>query len=524
MKCTVAIALLCINIADTTGKISENESFLFLPSASFWADFASISQNEANFTGLLQKGIEVNIAKFGPYEATFLVHERIFTINRFGETYYPYRIDYVMEYFKFSRSFSFLCIGAFFDHVCYNTINTYQDTDEYQLRWYGWGVQALTHGMKPGKKAIIYSLFRSNFQFLFVPHFSFSTTFPIYTEQFQYRNKTLANVRFDLWQWFRYVLYLEMGIEALVDDEIRCDRSFELGLFRAFDRIAVSCFTRYQYKNDVLLYRGQADGFFYSGFRAETIADLNISPVKIYKSHELLQFRCSGGYGKRIKDEYLGYLTEIGADLDILKYYSCVLLLSLDTYHYSKAQGNALYPRYLSFLYRGAMEYFLSSSVIMGIDYQFARRCDGNEFRGHNENYDQLNVYILSRGMRRGESEYSHTTTTDGFLLHFEYKFQIGYITRSYGWNYDSIFSAAIRWDFYRINIMRLYSAVEGNIYHGEIYNHNWAVEAGVRLQFGAVLSFYCRYEKLIDINKFGGVNEQSPMIGFRLGWGYLSN
>lgn len=517
LKGTIYIVVLSIASFFLIEK-GNSEHFRFLPTAAFWADFSIIAQTETDFTSVFQKGIEIDIAQMGQYIASFLVHERVFTSDRFQFPYYPYRIDYVMEYFKLSRRFNFFSIGAFFDHVCYNTINTMEDTDAYQLRWYGVGIQFFTEGMKPGNRTIFYRRHSSNFELLLIPHVLLSTTFPLHTEQFRYRNKTSASFRLDICSLYGFFAYSEANAGALIDDEVRIDRSFEFGFLRPISTIAVSCFAQYQFKNDVLLYRGESDAFFYYGFRIESITDISAIDG-LHRVSKLPHLRCGGGYGKRIRDEYLGYLTEIGADLDFIQFGPIVMLFSVNTVHYSKSEGNALYPRYLFFDAKGGIEYFFLSNILMGIEYKHIFRCDGNEFRGYTEGYELLGIYLLSRGMRRAESEYAYKTVKNGFLLHFEYKLYAGHITQSSGWGYDAIYTAAIRWDFYSWRFIRNYFAIEGTYNKGEINNRSWLLETGIRMQFNAVLMLYCRYERTIDINQYGGSDVRSPLIGFRIEW-----
>ncbi len=483
------------------------------------ADAATVSGNEAGFTSLSRKQIEIHIARYASFDASFLVHERLITSERYGETLHPYRLEYSMEYFKLSRRFSDFSIGLYFDHICYNIIDEPEDTDAYQLRWYGIGVQVFSNGMGPGKKGKFHANDDAVFRWLLFPQFLFATSVPLYTEQFKYDCRARGVLRLDLCYFLGMVPYLEAEFEALVDDAVRIDRTFETGVYTTHNTVTFSLFAGYQYHYDALLYRGSSDDEFILGMRAEAsigYADSRV-PMPIEVNAEFPSIRFSGGYGKRIGSAYLGYLTQIGADLDAVRIDNLAVVLSADTAHHSKAKGNALFPRYVLLSWGGGIEYFLSERFFAGLKYERAVRCDGNTYRGYDERYHLLGMSFATRGLRRGEIDYADAGRRDGFAPQFEYRLFAGWVCRSEGIEYDMENSAMLRWDAFRHGLMVCYAAVDGAYYYGDEKNYCWGTEGGIRLRFNVALELYWRYERMTDFDRFNGTSERSAMIGFRV-------
>ncbi len=497
----------------------EEDSFIFLPGAYFMADAASSSGSEAGFTSISRKKIEIHIARYGAFDASFLVNERLLTSDRYEEKFHPFRLEYLMEYFKLSRRFSFFSLGLFLDHICYNMIDEPQDSDAYQLRWYGIGLQVFSHGMGPGGKRTYQGDNNYAFQWLLIPQFLFSAGIPLHTEQFMYDCKVKGVLRLDICYFLGMVPYLEAEFEALFDDRARIDRTLEMGVYAVLSTVTFSVFAGYQYHHDALLYRGHSDDEFIFGVRAEAWIGYTDSsvllPRDVHTAFPSIRFR--GGYGKRIGSDYLGYLTHIGADLDAVRIDNLAVVFSAGTSHYSKAQGNALFPRYITLSWGGGIDYFLSERFFTGINYERVVRCDGNAYRGHDESYHLLGMSFASRGMRRGEIDYADAGRSDGFAPQFEYRFFAGWFLRSEHMPYDIKYAATLRWDAFHYGIAVVYIAADGEYFLGDDNNYSWGIEGGIRMRFNVALELYCRFERMIDFERYGGSAERSAMIGFRV-------
>lgn len=483
------------------------------------ADAASASGSEAGFTSISRKKIEIHIARYGAFDASFLVHERLLTSERYGDALHPFRLEYLMEYFKLSRRFSDYSIGLFFDHICYNIIDEPNDTDPYQLRWYGIGLQVFSNGMGPGRKDRYRAGNDSAFKWLLFPQYLFSASIPLHTEQFAYDCRAKGVLRLDICYFLWMVPYLEAELEALVDDRVRVDRAFEAGVYASIAPVTFSAFAGYQYHHDALLYKGGWDDEWIFGIRAESsigYTDQYATPPA-ERNTEFPAIRFSGGYGKRIGSEYLGYLTHIGADLDALQGDNFSVVLSADTAHYSKAKGNALFPRYVTLSWGGAIEYFLSERLFAGMKYERALRCDGNAYRGGDESYHLLGLSFATRGMRRGEIDYADAGRNDRLDPQFEYRLFAGWFLRSEGMNYDMEYTASVRWDAFRYGLMVCYTGADGAYYFGNEKNYSWGIEGGIRLRFNVALELYCRYERMTDFDRYSGTSERSAIIGFRV-------
>lgn len=501
------------------GARAEEDDVIFLPGVYFLADAATVSSSDADFTSISRKMIEIHIARYGAFDASFSVHERLLTSERYDEKLHPFRIEYLMEYFKLSRRFSGFSLGVVFDHICYNIIDEPEDTDAYQLRWYGIGVQVASYGMSPGRDGLHMAPSSYNFHWLLNPQFLFSASIPLHVEQFRYDCRAKGVFRMNFFSLMGVVSYLEAEVEALVDNEVRFDRTFEAGLYATLCAVTFSAFAGYQYRHDALLYNGPSDSSWLFGVRAEALIGYEGSSAKLMAEEEknYPAIRFSGGYGKRIGSEYLGYLTELGADLDAVRSGNLVVVFSADTEHYSKAKGNALFPRYISLSWGGGIEYFLSESLFAGISYESVVRCDGNAYRGHDERYHVLGVSFATRSMRRGESDYEDDRRDDGFAPDFEYRLFVGPFLRTEGWGYDMEYSLSARWDAFRYGLAICYAGADGAYYYGDKSTYCWAVEGGVRLRFNVILELYYRYERVSDIDRYDGAAERSAIIGFRV-------
>ena len=495
--------------------------FHFLPAAGLLAEGAAYSGSDAGFTGLHRKTLDLHVVNYGRFDCTFLLTEDTLTTDRYSTRYYPYRIKYIMDYFYLSWRMAGTTLGVMMDHICYNVIDKTGDTDPEQLRWYGVGIKWESLGMKTGMKDHA-SLFGAlgSFTVLNRLHHMLYAGASLHTERFRYEYIVRGILRYDAPVLAGLVPYLEGSFQVLADDRLRADRSVETGARFRLAGVHITPFLNWSYRHDALLYEGSSDSAWLFGLRMESLLGNVEPPGDAGERHGAAswpELHFSGGYGRHADSGRLGFLTELGVSLDLVRVKKAALFLSSDLIHSSKAQGNALYPRYLEYAFQAGADCFILDDIFAGMLYELGRRHDGNDYRGVTERYHLAGMMIASRGMRRGSADHASGPGPDVFLNRLEWRIFAGRVFDGSHYPYDWDLRAAARWDMARLFGAVPYVSPDFRLLTGREEGREYGLESGLRFSAGIALMLYHRYERIVDIEVAGGAAEKHHLVGFRV-------
>ncbi|HOF12903.1 MAG TPA: hypothetical protein PLR54_10650 [Spirochaetota bacterium] len=149
ISCIFTIVCIHTNhgISNVNNNLTGNKNTVqFLSDAGLLIEGRIFAKSDAGFTSLHQKMIDLTIFTFNDYQCSFTVKEGIYTTERFSNYFYPYRIEYQMDYFYFSKHFNSSSIGIAIDHKCYNTFDKTDNTGNIEFRWYGIGIKWESNG------------------------------------------------------------------------------------------------------------------------------------------------------------------------------------------------------------------------------------------------------------------------------------------------------------------------------------------------------------------------------------------
>lgn len=505
---------------DETGG-AAGRPFLFLPSAGILAEGGAFSGSDAGFTGLHRKTLDLHVISYGRFDCTFLLTEDTLTTDRYSSRFYPYRIKYIMDYFYLSWRIAGTTLGVMMDHICYNVIDKTGDTDPEQLRWYGAGIRWESLGMKTGMKdhAAPFGALGS-FAVLDRLQYMLYAGASLHTERFKYAYIFRGAFRYDLPGIAGMVPYLEGSFQALADHRVRVDRSVETGARFRLAGVHIIPFINWSYRHDALLYEGGSDSAWLFGLRMESL--LGAGPWQGDGGagrHETSwpELHFSGGYGKHADSAYLGFLTELGVSMDLVRAGNVSVFLASDLAHSSRAQGNALYPRYLEYDFQAGANWFFLSGMYAALLYEHGRRHDGNDYRGVTERYHLAGMMLATRGMRRGSVDHASGPGPDVFLNRLEWRVFAGLIIEESNYPYNRDLRAALRWDIARLLGAVPYLSPDLRVLSGRGEGREYGMESGIRFSAGIALMLYHRYERTIDIDAAGGAAERHHLFGFRV-------
>lgn len=513
--------------ADTIPDISTGTGDLIvLPAAGVSLGGGYYFNNENDYRGLLHKTIDIHLLRYKSIIASFLVSEDTIFRDHGNRQFYPYKIKYVMDYINISWDFGRTYLGFVVDHICYNLIDQVRNTDPYELRWYGIGIKWESHGMKTGMKSrgILFDdgLFRS-----FPISLNFMTYLGrgLYTERFEYSYLSRGALRLDFLILRPVVFYAETTVQALIDDRVRFDTAGELGLRIRCGSADIIPHVRYLYRHDSELYDDAPQRYWVAGLAFETLLGTGQRGTpgmvgEALPSLDFMEMHLAGAYTKYYGSVYNGYRSDIALFIDLVRVNDFSVICNTRMYHDSKADANALFPRYITYTFQGGAEYRLQSLWVLQGIYQHERRHDGNTYRGHEENYHLAGISVKTIGLKPGYdnvriserncSKIRAVNTLDASI-------GAGRIVDDLNYPYRWDLRGQMRWDIFQVWNAVHYLGGDLRFLLGEDNEREYGVETGVRFLFGITATLYYRYEKQVDIDFVGGAEELHHMAGVRI-------
>jgi hypothetical protein len=513
--------------ADTAADGSiVTDDIIILPSAGLSLQGGYFFNNDPGYQAIVNKTIDILLVKYRRINASFLVSEDTIFCDNGGREFYPYKIKYTMDYINLSWDFGYSYLGVVIDHICYNLIDQMRETKPYELRWYGIGVKWESYGMKLGKKNSgmvspdgIFSSFPVSLNFMF--YFGRS----LYTEQFNYNYISRGAMRLDFLMFCPIVPYLEVSAQALIDKMVRVDPSAEAGVRIRCGSADIIPYVRYQYKHDSELYGDPVRSYWTAGIGFETLLGegqwgTSENIVRNRLSMDFMEMHLKGAYTKFYGSGYNGYRSDIDLFIDIVRIHDFSVICNNRMYHDSKADANALFPRYITYTFQGGVEYRLQSFWVLQGIYQHERRHDGNTYRGHEENYHLAGVSVKTIGLKPG---YCNVRISDRNVRNIrtvntlDAAVGAGRIVDDLNYPYRWDLRGQMRWDIYQVWNAVHYLGADMRLLLGEFDEREYGVETGFRFLFGITATLYYRYEKQVDIDFVGGAEEFHHMIGMRI-------
>jgi len=510
--------------AHNAGNYTEN--LTVLPAAGISLRGGYYFNNNPGYRALLHKTVDLHLLRYKSLFASFLVSEDTLFRDHGERTMYPYKIKYIMDYINLSWDFGRSYLGVVVDHICYNLIDQVQDTDPYELRWYGIGIKWESHGMKTGLKNSGFhfndGLFR-NFPFAlnFMGYYGRS----LYTERFEYTYISRGALRIDFLMLRPFVLYAETNVQALIDDRIRFDPSGELGLRVRCGNADIIPYVRYLYQHDSELFNDAPRSYWMAGLGFETLLGTGKWGTPEIRGEALpapgvMEMHFSGAYTKFYGSMYNGYRSDIALYIDIVRINNLSVVCNNRMYHDSKAAANALFPRYITYTFQGGLEYRVQPLWVLQGMYQHERRHDGNTYRGHEENYHLAGVSVKTIGMKPGYGTIRiarsslrgmHAVNT------FDAGVSAGRILGDMNYPYRWDLRGQVRWDTFQAWNAVHYLGGDVHLLLGEDNEREYGVETGFRFLFGVSATLYYRYEKQVNIDFVSGAEELHHMAGVKI-------
>ncbi len=506
------------------GHSGSGDGVNLMPSIGLGIDYEWFAPNRYDYSSILRRAVDVTILRYNGIFASFLVSEETLFYNAEGFGNYPYKIKYTMDYVNAGYEFHNSSLSVVVDHICHNVIDHSENTDAMQLRWYGVGIKWESFGMRTGRKDenIRFTTY-TTFDWLYSFQFMLYAGRKLYVEEFLYDEILRGVSRFDILRWYNMVPYLELSLQGLVDNRMRVDISVEAGMRLRLSHVNLIPYVRYMRMHDSELYKDRAADFMVAGMSVESLlgeGQWGSAPRGTGGNNSSPQMHLSGGYAKYYGSNYLGYQTDIGIGLDVVRIQDFLVFGSSRLKHDSTAEANALYPRYIEYSFDGGIEYDAPWDLFARAWYSHERRHDGNTYRGGTETADMAGVSIGTIGIkpgfsnaRIGREEFERA----GFLNNVELLFSIGWIFHDTFYPYDLDIRARMRWDVFIWEKLIPYVMPDIHYLRGDISDIEYGIEPGVRMIAGFTVMLYYRYEYRVNIDRVGGMDERHHLIGIRL-------
>lgn len=502
--------------ADGAGR-----EFLLLPSVGVGAGLRVFGASDNGYTGAIERTFDVVLLTHGRFRASMLVDESTYYRERDGERFYPYSIQYQMDYIRLALDYRCCYVALVIDHFCRNIIDRGGDTDPFMVRWYGAGIRWESHGMRTGYRDSAISRGESG---MLPPDQAFNYSLyagkSISTRQFDYDWIFSAALRYDVMQLWNLVPFIEMSARAFMGDERRLDWEAGAGSRIRLESVTLIPGVSYMARRERDPYDERFERSWCAGVRvesllrdahgADTLYDVNREPPA-------LALRMAGGYGRVIGGDYYGYRTSMAlyADVD-----AGMLMLTggAGITHDSSAQRNALFPRYVVYDWSGGVECELPCDLVAAATYRRQDRHDGNDDRGQREMYQAACLSLGDPEMEPGRGVRSGAPSGKlSFPLRVHFKIESGKIVDRCNYPRDWLVKGAMRIDVLRYGCALFGLAGDACAMRGGIDSHTWGVEGDGRLELGYAAILYYRYERQVDLERADGSAERHHLAGVRI-------
>ena len=503
---------------------TDNDYFVLLPQVGILFNLGGYLNNEAKYSGLIRRIIELEVARYKRFSILFMFDERHIFQGEHSYWYEPYKIQYFMDYINLKWRHHYGSLNFVIDHICYNIIDK-NDSNPEQLRWYGFGIRWESHGMQIGYKNSGVQLNSNNkFEILNNLEYSLYASKAIVTQRFNYNALVKGILRYDICYLFNVIPYISVGFDSIIDDRVRFDHHAEFGTRVHFKKLDITPYIKYTYKHDVDTYRGLTTDFWLIGLQMEALlGNVKEDTGMTNKDIPLLfpEVHVVGGYGRNFNSDYFGYTTDILFAIDLIRIRRVSFFINNQIIHNSKTGPFNLFPRYLTYIYKTGISYDIDSVIqIADLYYYQEQRHEGNSFKGFYEAFEIIGVEAKSRGMKTGNKNCEvglNKGNNVRFLNKLDWKLSMGKIIRESNYCYQWDFNGKIRWDILQYQYMVPYISAESHLIKGDNIDYEYGSEAGIRLVFGITLIIYYRNRYRINVISVGSGEEWQHMIGLCL-------
>lgn len=528
VRCIVFIScifiIVCIytnpGISNVNNNSNGNKNTVqFLSDAGLLIERGVFAKSDAGFTSLHQKMIDLTIFTFNDYQCSFIVKEGIYTTERFSNYFYPYRIEYQMDYFYFSKHLNSSSIGIVIDHKCYNTFDKTDNTGNLEFRWYGIGIKWESNGMGIGKKCIPSYAGYENILSVKNIQYSLYAGRNISHRLFLYDYLLSATLRYDFIVYPLIVPYCEGTLSGIIDNKnnLRVDRSMEIGSCFMLNNVILTPFMKYTYKHDALTYYGITDNMLFFGIRAESLLSQQVTTVDdTPKKYETPHLGFKGGYGKYFGSNYLGYRTDFSMLFKIFYFDSNSVFFISDIVHSTINEENALYPRFINYNLQLGSDIYFTDYLFTGFIYGYSGNYEGDFYNGISETYHSLGFILASKGNSTGTIA-NRQSLKRNYHKQFEWYTTIFYLFNKKNYPYICDIRIGLQYNIINLNYITPYISSSYNILVNNKNDTLYAVESGVYFPTYVMLSVYYRFQKIINIDRIDGISEKHHLIGLRI-------
>jgi hypothetical protein len=422
-------------------------------------------------------------------------------------------------------------VGLFYNHWCSNTLLTenYQTRlDRSQISIYILTLEFLSKTMRLGMKdrGIIFDP-KKPFEFLWRFHYYASAGKVVEQSKFYDLEWILrAQVRLDLFRYYRLIPYLEAGGELWIGPTARVSPWVEWGIrYHVRDRLDLTPFFQWGQNQEIFKegnppIRRVAQNYLYAGMRLEYLFDSSTGGGAPADGLQFLpEIHGSATYLRCLKSRFFGWGGGIDLDLELLRLKPWTLFfyteMRLATEKLSLGPDKII----------GRLQYGLNYTREPYFAEAFVdqrKRMDVIAFDGLSEQSSLAGLRLGTVGMKPGH--YNEGISFAGpksfqWLNKLNAQASFGHFFQSQDWYYLWGLSTQARWDILRWYFIVPYVQGELEWLAGGGKSNDavdYAAEAGFRFHGVCDLNVYFRFQHRDNAKAFQGLSDNQNIIGIK--------
>lgn len=485
----------------TSVDAGRSGEFSFLPDARF--SLAPVFTQNGESYSTLSRYLSIDAFRYGTFIVSFSTYEDL----EYGRGTDPLALNsiyYNMEYINIRDETDYGIWSFFIDHRCMNYVNI-NAPDEYQMRWYGYGVRWQSLGMMIGEKDRGHglSLFHSGDYI----NLSMAARKRIYSEYYPYNYTIDFSLRFDYYFTPGIIPYLSGGGEFFLPDKSDVNMNAESGVRFTGLNCDIIPFLQYSHRSDISSPFTSEKNFLFAGIKfEEALAESHdTAPGLKPKSADVTlapELHLQGSYSKYISDEYRNYRSDILFTLDLIRIRGSYIFWNSSLVHSSPAVNGGLYPKYIDYYNEAGLSVPLKHGFSVEPFYRYAGYGEGNDVEAGAFTYHTAGLRLQTEGMKPGKVNSGVTGLfNEGFtlLLNTEGRITAGLVPGNGSPDNAWIFEGAIREDILSYRSAVPYLSINYDIEKGIMPGRKSVIsefipEAGIRVNRDLVFMLFYQY------------------------------
>ncbi len=536
----VAVAILIILLVTmakpgeaTPGEGREiPEGWALFPRLGLSVEYGGYLVQTDAFTSLLRRRLEIDLLQYRRHifymefdEQTFIgtpADKWDFNLMRYDINLGGYRYD-LGEYY----------LGLFVHHQCNNPFQgeKYRGlVNRARANLYYVGLEFLTKTMRLGMKnrGINFDSPQA-FEFLGRWHGAASVNRVIVKENADLDWLLKAQVRYDIFRYYRLVPYVEAGVDVLVaNSATRAAPSVEVGTRYHLSRVDFTPFFKWSRNQEFITERLSptttilaAKNSLYGGARLEVLLDADtLSPAKGIGQVQLFpEIHGSADYGLHLRSRFFNGLGSVELDFEALRYDPWTVFvytgMKFDSRKEDFKPDKVIYNLQYGLTY-GWQNYFVEGFLDQ------RKRLDANIFRGTEESTNLAGLRAGTKGMKPGH--YNDGISFAGpvtfqWLNKLNGQVSLGHYFQNRDWQYLWDLTAQARWDICRWRFVVPYLQGGVNWLSGGGRTDDaveYSVEPGLRFHGVLDVALYYRFQHRENVIFFRGPSENQSIVGIK--------